>query len=67
MTEFCSRDVAFVTPEGGELCLPIPELNCRGVRAIRLDRDRLRRGVISVSADFPERTGRETDARAAGS
>lgn len=65
--EFCSLEVALVTPDNGELWLPVAEPVCIGVRVIRFDLDRLRRGVMRASADLPDRTGRETEARAAGS
>jgi len=39
----------------------------KGDLITRFALDRLRSGVMSVSADLPDRTGRETDARAAGS
>jgi hypothetical protein len=66
MTEFCNRDVALVTPERGELRF-IVVLFFKGDLATLLDRVRFRRGVIRASADLPDRTGRETEARAAGS
>ena len=42
------------------------ELAWKGDLAALLD-DRFRKGVITVSADLPDRTGRETDARMVGS
>lgn len=65
--EFCSREVALVTPESGELWFVMPAPACLGVRFNRLDLDRLRKGVIRASADLPDRTGRDTEARTAGS
>jgi hypothetical protein len=56
------RVLLFVIPERGELCM-----GCFGDLATRLGLDRLRRGVIRVSADLPDRTGRDTEARAVGS
>lgn len=66
MTEPCSRPVAFETPDRGELWF-IEVWFFKGDLATRFERERLRSGVIRASADFPERTGRETEARAAGS
>jgi len=66
MTDFCNRDVALVTPERGELrFIVVPFF--KGDLATLFDRVRFRRGVIRASADLPDRTGRETEARAAGS
>jgi hypothetical protein len=66
MTELCNRDVALATPERGELrFIVVPFF--KGDLATLLDRVRLRRGVIRASADLPDRTGRDTEARAAGS
>lgn len=64
--EFCNLVVALVAPERGELRFMLVEF-FKGDLAILLDGARLRSGVIKASADFPERTGREMDARAAGS
>lgn len=66
MTELCSRPVALVTPDRGELWFMLVWF-FKGDLATRFDRERFRSGVINASADFPERTGRETEARAAGS
>jgi hypothetical protein len=65
--ELCSLEVALVTPDSGELWLPMPDPACRGVRVNLFDLDRLRRGVMRASADLPDRTGRDTEARTAGS
>lgn len=64
--EFCKRFAALDTPARGELWFMF-ETALRGDLATRFARDLLRRGVIKASADLPERTGRETEARAAGS
>lgn len=67
MSDLLRRDEALVTPFNGELALTIGELAWNGDFAVLLADGRLRRGVIRVSADFPERTGRETEARIVGS
>jgi hypothetical protein len=65
--ELCNLEVALVTPESGELWLTADGPARIGVRFMRLDLERLRRGVMRASADLPDRTGRDTEARAAGS
>ena len=66
MSDLLSRVEALVTPLNGELALTIGELAWKGDLAV-LFVGRLRSGVIRVSADFPDRTGRETEARIVGS
>ena len=61
MSELLSREDALLTRElSGELAW-------KGDLAVFLEDDRLRKGVITASADLPERTGRETEARIVGS
>ena len=67
MSELLSREEAFVTPLRGELAFTIGELAWNGDLAALLADDRLRSGVMTASADFPDRTGRETEARMVGS
>ena len=65
-TDFCNRELALVTPDRGELRVIVMSF-FRGDLATLFDRTRLRTGVMRASADLPDRTGRETEARAAGS